>query len=190
MEIVFWICIGGVAATYVAYPMIIVILANLHSTENPDSEHTPAVTMVINAYNEEAVIRTKLENTFALDYPRDLLEVLVISDESTDSTDEIVQEFADRGVRLLRQEPRGEKSRGLTRFVPTASGEILIFSDANSMYDRAAVRELVRPFSDETVGYVVGHQRYQQDDKSPVLSRAERNQTKGRSKTLPPRPSG
>ena len=85
--------------------MIIVILANLHSTENPDSEHTPAVTMVINAYNEEAVIRTKLENTFALDYPRDLLEVLVISDESTDSTDEIVQEFADRGVRLLRQEP-------------------------------------------------------------------------------------
>lgn len=168
MEIVFWLCIGGIAATYVAYPLIIVLLANLYSAEKPGGGHTPTVTMVINAYNEEAVIRAKLENTLAIDYPGDLLEVLVISDESTDATDEIVREFADRSVRLLRQEPRGGKSRGLTRFVPVARGEILIFSDANSMYDGQAVRELVRPFSDETVGYVVGHQRYQQDDESPV----------------------
>ncbi|MDX1440683.1 MAG: glycosyltransferase family 2 protein, partial [Rubricoccaceae bacterium] len=168
MEVVFWLCIGGVFATYVVYPLIIVALGAMSSGSARDTDHTPKVTMVISAYNEEAVIQAKLENTLAIDYPAEKLEIFVISDDSTDATDDIVRGFANRGVRLQRQEPRGGKSRGLTRFIPMASGEILVFSDANSIYNPAAMRELVRPFSDHRVGYVVGHQRNVEDDDSPV----------------------
>jgi cellulose synthase/poly-beta-1,6-N-acetylglucosamine synthase-like glycosyltransferase len=102
----------------------------------------------------------KLENALALDYPRDQLQILVISDASEDGTDDIVRNYEDRGVMLYRLDHRQGKSAGLTQVVPQVRGEIVVFSDANSMYERAALRHLVRHFSDPKVGYVVGAQKY------------------------------
>jgi cellulose synthase/poly-beta-1,6-N-acetylglucosamine synthase-like glycosyltransferase len=121
---------------------------------------TPAVTLVISAYNEAAVIRKKIENALALDYPAQKLEILVISDASDDGTDEIVREYASRGVRLFRQTERRGKTAGLNAALPTARGEIVVFSDANAMYRDDALRMLVRNFADLHVGCVTGEARY------------------------------
>jgi cellulose synthase/poly-beta-1,6-N-acetylglucosamine synthase-like glycosyltransferase len=160
LHIFFWTCVAAILSTYLGYPLAILAAGFLSRHRPRTAAITPSVTMVISAYNEESVIGAKIENTLEVDYPKERFEVLVISDGSDDRTDEIVGAYADRGVALRRQTPRGGKSRGLTRFVPDAKGEILVFSDANSMYDPQAIRCLVRHFADPKVGYVVGHQRY------------------------------
>jgi cellulose synthase/poly-beta-1,6-N-acetylglucosamine synthase-like glycosyltransferase len=159
LHTIFWLSALAIAATYFLYPMALLALGPLRSWHRTGT-NMPSVTLVISAYNEEAVIREKLENALALNYPRDRLEIMVISDGSADATDAIAAEYADRGIVLHRQQPRRGKSAGLTQFVPLARGEIVIFSDANSMYDAHAVQRLVRNFEDPQVGFVVGHQRY------------------------------
>lgn len=167
-EIVFFVSLLAILAPYVLYPLGVVALSRLRRERPEPAESTPTVSLVISAFNESRVIRRKLENSLAIDYPADRLEIIVISDSSDDGTDEIVTSFADPRVRLCRQEPRGGKTRGITRFMPETRGEIVIFSDANSIYDPQAVRYLTRHFSDPQMGYVVGYQRYISDADSPV----------------------
>ena len=121
---------------------------------------TPPLTLIISAYNEAAVIRKKIENALGLDYPADRREILVISDASDDGTDEIVREYASRGVRLFRQPARRGKTAGLNAALPTVMGEIVVFSDANAMYRADALRMLVRNFADPSVGCATGEARY------------------------------
>jgi cellulose synthase/poly-beta-1,6-N-acetylglucosamine synthase-like glycosyltransferase len=111
------------------------------------------------AHNEAASIAAKLENALALDWPPGRLEILVASDGSTDATETIVRSFAPRGVRLLAL-PRRGKIPTLNAAAAEASGEILVFSDANSMWAPDALRALTRPFADPAVGGVAGDQRY------------------------------
>lgn len=111
------------------------------------------------AYNERSSIGAKVENSLALDYPSDRLEIIVASDGSDDGTDDIVRARETEGVRLLSL-PRGGKAVALDAAVAASSGEILVFSDANSMYAPDAIRALVRPFADDRVGGVAGNQRY------------------------------
>jgi len=106
-------------------------------------------------------LQEKLENTLAIDFPKEKFEVVVLSDASTDQTDLIAKSYANRGIRLMRSESRVGKSANLTRYVPQTHGSILVFSDANSIYQSDAVRRLVAHFSDPKVGYVVGAQRYE-----------------------------
>jgi cellulose synthase/poly-beta-1,6-N-acetylglucosamine synthase-like glycosyltransferase len=161
MDVLFWLCAGLILWVYAGYPLLLWLLnrllparaIRLHAIE-------PNVTLIISAYNEAAVIRAKLENSLALDYPRPLLDVLVISDCSSDDTDDIVREYEGRGVRLLRMKERGGKTAGLNAGVQAAHGEIIIFSDANAMYHRQTVRMIVRNFADPQVGCVTGESRY------------------------------
>ncbi|HUG90531.1 MAG TPA: glycosyltransferase family 2 protein [Planctomycetaceae bacterium] len=162
LELVFWACTAGVVATYALYPLTLRVLG-LYPRPHAIGTNTPPVTLVISAFNESAVIREKVENALALDYPRERLEIMVVSDASDDGTDEIVASFREAGVVLCRQDERRGKSAGLTRFVPAARGEIVVFSDANSMYEPDAVRRLVEHFADPRVGFVAGHQRYVDD---------------------------
>jgi cellulose synthase/poly-beta-1,6-N-acetylglucosamine synthase-like glycosyltransferase len=160
-EVIFWASFGLLVYVYLGYPLILTLLAHLSkilpsSADFPD----PTVTLLISAYNERQVIAAKLDNALALDYPCERLEVLVISDGSEDGTDEIVRGYSQFGVRLVRQEPRRGKSAGLNLGVLQASGQILIFSDANALYQPDAIRHLVRCFSNPKVGYVVGNARY------------------------------
>jgi cellulose synthase/poly-beta-1,6-N-acetylglucosamine synthase-like glycosyltransferase len=111
--------------------------------------------VIVAAYNEEAVIERRLENLLALDYPADRLEVVVTSDASTDRTHELVERYADRGVRLLVN-PRGGKVAAQDRAVRETAGEILAFSDANATWAPDALRRLVENFADPEVAYVCG----------------------------------
>jgi len=128
----------------------------------------PMVTIVIAAYNEEESIGATIENKLALDYSREKLEVLVISDGSIDRTDAIVGSFAARNVRLLRQEPRAGKTSALNLAIPQATGEIIVFSDANSIYAPEALTKLVANFTDTEVGYVTGKMIYANPDGTSI----------------------
>ena len=124
----------------------------------------PAASLIIAAHNEEAVLRAKLENALAMDYPAERLDIIVVSDASTDGTDRIAAEFAERGVRLHRQAVRGGKTEAQNAGVRLARGQFLAFSDANSMYAPNALKRLLAPFADERVGCVCGELQYANPD--------------------------
>ena len=154
---------------YIGYPLILILLQFLLPKKKINKKEIfPEVSLLISCFNEEAVINEKLENALAVDYPRDKLEIIVISDASTDRTDEIVREFEDKGVQLIRQDKNLGKTCGLNLAVPIAKGEIIVFSDANAIYMPDAIRKLVRNFYDEEVGYVVGEARYRDRKESPA----------------------
>jgi cellulose synthase/poly-beta-1,6-N-acetylglucosamine synthase-like glycosyltransferase len=165
MVVLFWLCIVLVLWVYAGYPTLLLLLTRF-SRRPPTlaAAHEPAVTLIISAYNEARVIRQKLENSLALDYPHDRLEIIVVSDCSDDETDALVEEYENRSVRLIRMSERGGKTVGLNFAIPQARGEIVIFSDANALYHPLTVRHLARNFADPTVGCVTGESRYQVDE--------------------------
>ncbi|MDB5101109.1 MAG: glycosyl transferase family 2, partial [Cyanobacteria bacterium RYN_339] len=128
------------------------------------TDRLPPVTLLIAAFNEEDVIAAKIENSFALDYPRALLEILVVADGSSDGTCDVVRRYADRGVRLEYRPERRGKIHAVNRTAPVATGEVLVFSDANSMFAVDSLRKLVRNFGDPRVALVAGEKRVAADD--------------------------
>jgi glycosyltransferase involved in cell wall biosynthesis len=155
-------CLCGLALFYVyaGYPALVFVLGIIRNRRVAKSAFEPVVSILIAAYNEEKSIGPTLKNKLELDYPKDKLEIIVISDGSTDGTDEIASGFAASGVRLIRQEPRAGKTAGLNKAVGAARGEILVFSDANSIFEADALGKLVANFKDPTVGYVTGKMVY------------------------------
>jgi cellulose synthase/poly-beta-1,6-N-acetylglucosamine synthase-like glycosyltransferase len=153
---------------YLGYPMIAYLLSLLMNKRIKKAPYEPYVTILIAAYNEENVIEETLKNKLALDYPKEKLEIIVVSDGSTDRTNAIVKGFEKDGVKLLRQEPRAGKTSGLNMAVPRANGEILVFSDANSQYDKDALKKLLENFNDLSVGYVTGKMIYTNPDGSTI----------------------
>lgn len=151
--------IGLIAYTYLVFPLLTVLRGLLRPRPYDAADIAPALTVIIAAHNEVDVIADKLDNLLGLDYPAERIEVLVVSDGSDDGTEERVREYDDPRVRLLSLSRVG-KMRALNAAVEHAEGEILVFSDANGMYDRGALRALVRPFADRAVGGVAGDQRY------------------------------
>lgn len=145
---------------YIGYPLLVAFLSLLKKKKVNKAFYEPSVAILIAAYNEEGSIRATLNNKLSLSYPKEKLEIIVISDGCTDRTAEIVAELQPCRVKLLRQEPRQGKTAALNLAVPETSAEIIVFSDANSMYDRAALRNLVSNFSDPSVGYVTGKMIY------------------------------
>ncbi|HMQ30936.1 MAG TPA: glycosyltransferase family 2 protein [Chloroflexaceae bacterium] len=157
--VLFWGATAVVLYTYVLFPAIVWLRGRLRPRPYRSAEVTPSVSMIIAAYNEAAGIRAKLDNLLSLEYPRERLEIVIASDGSNDGTNAIVEAYASHGVRLLAL-PREGKHSALNAAVAAASGEILVFSDANSIYAPGAIRALVRPFADPEVGGVAGNQRY------------------------------
>ena len=162
---VFWAALFLVVYTYLIYPVLLWLLAAGRKMPKyaPLSEW-PTASLIIAAYNEEAVLRAKLENALAMDYPAERLDIIVVSDASTDGTDRIASEFAERGVRLHRQEVRGGKTEAQNAGVRLARGQFLAFSDANSMYAPNALKRLLAPFADERIGCVCGELQYANPD--------------------------
>jgi cellulose synthase/poly-beta-1,6-N-acetylglucosamine synthase-like glycosyltransferase len=159
--LVFWICFGVLLYVYVGYPLSLAALTLLRKQpEKPEPVLPAKVTLIISAFNEQDVIAEKLENALQLEYPKGLLQILVVSDSSDDMTDEIVSRYAARGVLLVRQPSRLGKSCGLNLGVKEAAGDIVVFSDANAIYEKDAIQHLVKHFANAKVGYVVGNARY------------------------------
>ena len=151
---------------YVGYPITLWILTRGRlESSHKIAQIEPSVTLVISCYNEASVINDKVQNALALDYPREKLTILVVSDGSDDGTDEIVAGFSDQGVRLIRQEGRQGKTMGLNLALTRVASDVVVFSDANALYEPDAIRKLVRNFADEQVGYVVGAALYTDSQK-------------------------
>ncbi|WP_078378873.1 glycosyltransferase family 2 protein [Sutcliffiella halmapala] len=159
LEILLWFFIILTVYIYVGYPVLLKIVAKfVNKPVKSNSNYLPKVTLFIAAYNEEKVIEYKLKNSVGLDYPKDLLEIIVVSDDSSDRTNEIVQKFEGKypNIRLHVVKGRKGKTEALNKSVPIATGEILVFSDANSMYDKDALMHLIPHFADEEIGGVCG----------------------------------
>jgi len=163
-EFIFWISIFFVFYVYIGYLIILWIISlgrtgkTHHLMKNKNL--FLKVTLLISAYNEEKNIREKLLNSLNLNYPEDLLEIIVVSDGSTDRTNEIVKEYADNGVILCYFDNRIGKTACLNETIPSAKGELIIFSDANSIYDQEAIVNIVKHFQDDNIGFVTGYTKY------------------------------
>jgi cellulose synthase/poly-beta-1,6-N-acetylglucosamine synthase-like glycosyltransferase len=167
-QLTFWISAGILAYVYAGYPLLVYLLSRRGKEPARDPALLPKVTVLITAYNEEASIREKIENTLSLRYPKELVEVLAASDASTDRTDEIVLEYADKGVRLVRVEGRLGKTEAQNQAVEAATGEIILFSDATTHYESDVLQKVIPLFADENVGCVAGRLIYRNEDASGV----------------------
>jgi glycosyltransferase involved in cell wall biosynthesis len=161
----FWGSLGALAWTHIGYPVAAAVAARLRGRPVRKDDVTPSVTVVVAAHDEESVIGRRVENLLELEYPSGQLEIVVASDGSTDGTDEIVQEIANRAdnVRLLALERAG-KAMAQNRAVAESESEVVAFSDANSRWEQEALRTLVRNFADPDVGYVCGQLRLESAD--------------------------
>ena len=162
VRVLFWASLAGIVWTHIGYPFAAALLAKLRPRKVRKADVTPSVTVIIPAHDEESVIAARLDNLLALDYPAQQLEILVVSDGSTDRTDEIVEQYAPR-VRLLAL-PRGGKLAALNRAVGESTREVVAFSDANTSWAPDALRKLVRNLADENVAYVCGKLRLERPD--------------------------
>jgi len=167
-QLLFWMSAVALFYTYAGYPLLLVVMSRLRPRLVHRADSTPSVTIIIAAYNEEHALAAKLEDTLALDYPQGALEVIVTSDCSSDRTDEIAREFGPRGVRLHRQPERLGKTAAQNAAVELALGEIIVFSDATTFYQRDVLRTLMPSFADPTVGCVTGQVVYTDSAKSTV----------------------
>ncbi len=165
----FWLSVAWIAYVHAGYPLLLGVLAALagkRAAEGSQAGTPPTVSVVIAAHDEEAVIAEKLENTLALDYPAERLQILVASEGSRDRTFEVVQGFAARGVEQSYRRQRRGKVAAINAAVALARGEIVVFSDANNLYERDALQRLVAAFREPRVGAATGAKGVRREDGS------------------------
>jgi len=158
LEIVFWAMMGLVVYAYVGYPAALWVATRLRRTSwKTDDHYNPSVSIIVAAHNEERVIGKRVENLLGLAYPADRMEILIGSDGSDDRTVEILKGFSDARVRVFDFAERRGKVAVLKDLVSRATGEVLVFSDANTMFHDDAVQKLGGRLADARGGAVCGH---------------------------------
>ncbi len=160
-EAIFWISTFIIFYTYFFYPLILYILVKFRRGENVRNvreDFFQTVSMVISVYNEEKIIERKIENSLELDYPRELIKIVIGSDGSMDRTNELAARYtrAEPRVKLFEFQTREGKASLLNKIIPRLSSDIIIFSDGDTMYEKSAIKNIVRHFSDSEVGGVCG----------------------------------
>lgn len=154
---------------YIGYPLLLAVISTFFRRSRPNVGYTPFISVLISAYNEEASINRKIEQTLALEYPADKLEIVVVSDGSTDRTEEIVAAVQDSRVRLLKMPRRGGKTRAQNEGVKHCHGEVIVFSDATAAYHPKSLLYLGANYADPGVGAVSGRYKYfDPEDSSPT----------------------
>jgi len=169
LSAIFFLCVLMLVYIYAGYPLLARLLGSLvrrRVWSAVPGEHLPTITVLIAAYNEAAHIESTVRNKLEQDYPAGNIDIIVISDESDDGTDDIVAGIGDPRVRLIRQVPRAGKTSALNLAMPEATGEVIVFSDANSLYAPDTIKNLVAPLADPKVGYVTGRMVYKAPDGS------------------------
>jgi cellulose synthase/poly-beta-1,6-N-acetylglucosamine synthase-like glycosyltransferase len=155
---ILFVCMALLVHTYAGFALLMRVVSRVMKNRvKRDREYRPVVTILIPAYNEEKVLRRKIENCLAFDYPRDRLEIMVCSDCSTDRTAEIAREYVKtHGITFCDYRERSGKTGLINRSLPRARGEIVVLTDANTMIEPDGVRELVSMYSSPRVGAVLG----------------------------------
>lgn len=188
INIVFWVSLFLIFYSYIGYGILVWIIVKIKSAirrqsaignrelgtdsplPTPDSR-LPTVALVIAAYNEEDFIREKIHNTLALDYPKDRLELIFITDGSNDSTPEIIGGYP--GILLLHQPERKGKVAAMNRAIQHVKSPLVIFCDANTLLNTACVREIVKHYEDPAVGGVAGEKKILQRGKDAAAAAGE-----------------
>jgi cellulose synthase/poly-beta-1,6-N-acetylglucosamine synthase-like glycosyltransferase len=160
---VFWICCALLIYSYVLYPLLVGVLAKRIGMPVAGDDVLRRVTIIVTAYNEADCIRAKLDNLAGLEYPREQIQILVVSDGSSDATEEIAAGYEVRPVRVLRVDGRQGKTACQNAAALAADGEILVFTDATTRLQADAVRAMVSKFADPQVGCVGGRLEYVSD---------------------------
>lgn len=169
MTTLFWLCVILILYVYAGYPALLWLIRRVYHRPVQKDDITPFVTLGIAAHNEAEHIRARLENCLALDYPRERLEIVVVSDGSTDGTQEIVRAFASRGVRLVDL-PRVGKAEADNAIVNAARGEIVVTTSATGWFPPDFLGKIVRSFADPDVGAVTGLFRPYNGDETPTAA--------------------
>jgi glycosyltransferase involved in cell wall biosynthesis len=160
MEYVFWLAVFGCLYSYLFYPILLKLFpARLQRPGNGQVAY-PLVTILIAAHNENARIEKKLLNTLSIDYPRERLEIIVASDASTDATDSMVERYGAQGVTLVRSTERKGKEHAQSLAIQASSGDIIVFTDSGTEIPTDCLHELVRSFSDPSIGAVSSEDRF------------------------------
>jgi len=157
---------------YFLYPLVIylfsLVIYKRVGKEVKNEEYFPTVSLMIAAYNEEASIEAKILNSLKLDYPKEKLNIIVVSDASSDNTDNIVKKYESKGIKLLRVEGRVGKTEARNIAVKKDQSEIIIFSDATTDYEVDSIKLLIRNFNDSKVGMVSGFLKYRSSQNSTM----------------------
>lgn len=177
--VLFWICLFITVYTYVGYGVVLYLMVFLKRLLKgrptpqtlPDDEHLPEVTFLVCAYNEQDVVDTKMENIRQLDYPTDKLKIMWVTDGSSDDTNKRLAAYQDIAV-VFRPERRG-KTAALNHGLSKVKSPITVMTDANTMVNREALREIVRLMQDERVGCVAGEKRVMARQKGEIAAEGE-----------------
>ncbi len=156
MTFLFWLFISLTVYCYFGYPLLLWLMAQLRSSPVQKGSYEPKISVVLSVWNEEDVIKEKLQNLLSLDYPKEKMEVLVGSDGSTDQTTRIIRGFNDPRIHLIERPQRQGKMATLNELVQTAKNETIVFCDARQTFAPNAIRELVSNLADSHVGCVSG----------------------------------
>jgi cellulose synthase/poly-beta-1,6-N-acetylglucosamine synthase-like glycosyltransferase len=180
-EVLFWLSLSLIVYTYFIYPAVLFVAYSIVQTRRDwrylinrrerrvaalDADAVPEVSFLIPAYNEEVHLREKMNNLRDMDYPRQKVQILIVSDGSTDTTNEILKSLPDPNVEVIFLAPRSGKATALNQAVLRARHEILVFSDASTLFAPDAVRKLVRHFADPDIGAVCGALRFNSSPES------------------------
>ena len=171
IQFIFWIFIVLGVYVYFGYPFSMFLISFCKEQSYIKGAFVPKVSHLTIAYNEERWIRKKVKNALSLEYPKDKLELVFVSDGSTDLTNSIISEYQNKGINFLRFNRRRGKASCLNDAIAAATGEIIVLTDANVIFHKDAIKKLVRNFKDERLGGVVGEVRYSFDAAS--LNRGE-----------------
>lgn len=181
MEVVFWLSLGMIAYTYFLYPAVLFVACSLVQLRSDwryltgrqnrrvsalQDDAVPGISFLIPAYNEEAHLLQKINNLREMDYPRQKVQILFVSDGSTDATNEILKDLPDPNVEIVLLPHRSGKATALNQAVSRARQEILVFSDASTLFAPDALRKLARHFAHAEVGAVCGALRFQASSES------------------------
>jgi cellulose synthase/poly-beta-1,6-N-acetylglucosamine synthase-like glycosyltransferase len=164
IQIIFWIMLFLIFWTYFGYLITMKVISFFRSKEVKKQAYSPEVSLIITAYNEEKNIGKKIENSLAQDYLKDKLEIIVVSDGSTDKTIDIVRSYQDKGVKLLSLPARHGKHYGQGKGIEMAKSDIIVLSDAATFLKHDAVEKIVRNFVDPKIGCVSGIDEIQNAD--------------------------
>lgn len=177
MKIIFWLSFAIIFYSYIGYGILLWVLVRIKKWWKPSipkqgiTSNFPAVALVVAAYNEQDFIEQKIENTLQLDYPKDRLELIFITDGSTDNTPAIISRFP--AIRLLHQPERKGKVAAMNRAIQQVSSPLVIFCDANTLLNKECVREIVQHYADPKVGGVAGEKRIWQREADAAAAAGE-----------------
>ncbi|HKV42057.1 MAG TPA: glycosyltransferase family 2 protein [Blastocatellia bacterium] len=168
MTTIFWVSVAAIAYTYLGYPLVISLLADLRGRKVVKRSVGPRVCVVIACHNEANTVARRIKNLLQSDYPAELLHLIVVSDGSTDGTEEVARRFQGSHVRVFAYEQQRGKAVALNAGASFANGDVIVFTDARQEFDRRAIRELAANFADPSVGAVTGELVLTNDQSSPI----------------------